>query len=288
MDDIDALLRAHGLAAPWEPLVATGIANRIYATRDVVIRVAHDDPEALADAHTEWLAAPAAHAAGVLTPRLIACDDSRRLVATPYSIWERVDGMALGQRARDRVVPPATWQAVGRELGRLHGEVRACPDPHGWLDEPSLGDPRPLLIALARRDQLATDLARRLEAWLARLQPLVASPAPPRFVHGDLHEMNLMCRHDGTLAALIDWGDAGWGDPALDFIYLPIDAMSEALAAHEAAAPALLGDAVEARILWARLAEALDCLGGDAPARHKLDELLRFAQSPPARWRDFV
>jgi aminoglycoside phosphotransferase (APT) family kinase protein len=28
--------------------------------------------------------------------------------------------------------------------------------------------------------------------------------------------MNLMCARDGILLALIDWGDAGWGDPALE------------------------------------------------------------------------
>jgi aminoglycoside phosphotransferase (APT) family kinase protein len=285
---IDAILRHHGLHAAWRQLVSTGIANRIYATDAVVIRVALDDAEALADAHTEWVAAPVAHAAGVLTPRLIASEDSRRLVATPYSIWERVDGEALGQFARRAAVPRSTWQAIGRELARLHTEVRACPDPHGWLDTPALGDPRQALTILASAGRLDAQTARALEAWIERLQRLVAGTPPVRFVHDDLHEMNLMCRGDGALAALIDWGDAGWGDPALDFAALPVDGMTIALEALEEIAPDILGDGVEARGLWARLTGALERMTMDPRRDGKLKELVRFAAGAPPRWRAFT
>ena len=61
----------------WGPLAATGIANRIYATEEVVLRIAVEGDESVADARTESVAAPAARAAGVATPRLLAFDDSR-------------------------------------------------------------------------------------------------------------------------------------------------------------------------------------------------------------------
>ena len=37
----------------------------------------------------------------------------------------------------------------------------------------------------------------------------------PSWLHGDLHEGNLLAR-DGRLAAVIDWGAAGRGDPAIE------------------------------------------------------------------------
>ena len=66
---IDAMVARHGASGPWEELPSTGVANRIFATTDVVLRVATDHPEAVPDARTESIAAPVAHAAGILTPR---------------------------------------------------------------------------------------------------------------------------------------------------------------------------------------------------------------------------
>jgi aminoglycoside phosphotransferase (APT) family kinase protein len=54
------------------------------------------------------------------------------------------------------------------------------------------------------------------------------SATPRHFLHADLHEMNIMSTPAGTLLALIAWGDAGWGDPALDFPAVPLRMMSAA------------------------------------------------------------
>jgi hypothetical protein len=86
----------------------------------------------------------------------------------------------------------------------------------------------------------------------------------------------------------IDWGDAGWGDPALDFAALPIDGMTIALEAYEEIAPDILGDGVEARILWARLADALERMTMDARRDGKLKELMRLVAGPPPRWSAFT
>jgi hypothetical protein len=67
---VDAMLAAHGYSGRWAPLNSTGLANRIYATDLVVLRVATDHPEAMPDALTESVAAPAAFEAGIRTPRL--------------------------------------------------------------------------------------------------------------------------------------------------------------------------------------------------------------------------
>jgi len=60
------------------------------------------------------------------------------------------------------------------------------------------------------------DVERAGAAWAAA----VAAPlwdGPPTWVHGDLLAANLLVT-DGRLAAVIDWGGAGTGDPAADLL----------------------------------------------------------------------
>jgi hypothetical protein len=124
------------VSGAWSPLASTGVANHIYATNDVVLRVATDHTDGIPDARTESVAAPAAHAAGILTPRMIAFDDTRTIVDRPFSLWERVHGATLGAITLSDDARSAAWRAVGRELARLHRLVTLCPDPDGYLDVP--------------------------------------------------------------------------------------------------------------------------------------------------------
>ncbi|RYB90586.1 aminoglycoside phosphotransferase family protein [Nocardioides oleivorans] len=66
----------------------------------------------------------------------------------------------------------------------------------------------------ARADPALVDRDAVLAVWADAL----AAPSydgEPRWFHGDLHEGNLLVR-DGRLAAVIDWGAAGRGDPAIE------------------------------------------------------------------------
>src|SRR5258708_31020933 len=65
---IDALFARYGVSGLWETLPSTGVANSIYATCDVVLRVATDHRDAVSDARTESVAAPIAYSAGILSP----------------------------------------------------------------------------------------------------------------------------------------------------------------------------------------------------------------------------
>lgn len=67
-----------------------------------------------------------------------------------------------------------------------------------------------------------------------------------------------MCGADGGLLAIIDWGDAGWGDPALEFGQAPMAAIPYLLEGYRDVAPELLGDAPEARIVWDQIVSLLD------------------------------
>lgn len=276
---IDAMFARHGVSGPWEPLPSLGLANRIFATRDVVLRVATDHPDGVVDARTESVAAPVARAAGILTPRLIAFDDTCRLVDRPFSLWERVHGETLGLTKLARHQVANVWRGVGRELARLH-LVRECADPDGYLDQPARDqDISAVVKRLVDAGRVDINVARRIERMVEELLPHIAERIETRFIHDDVHPMNVMCSSSGELLAIIDWGDAGWGDPSLDFAAIPLDDIPSALEGYEAEAPGLLGRDPEARFAWNKLLDGMDDLW-ETPARPlDLDALHRFMRS---------
>jgi aminoglycoside phosphotransferase (APT) family kinase protein len=284
-DPVDAILSAHGIRGAWTVLPTAGIANRTYATREVVLRVATDHPEAVADARTESVAAPAARAAGIRVPRLIAFDDSRALVDRPYSLWERIHAQTLSTCAPEPGRAPGTWRDLGRELCRLHAGVLACADPRGWLDDPSRGpDPEAQLHDLLLQRGIDNETHARLVRWLVHLRPSLADPLPRRFVHNDAHAGNLLCTRGDRLAALIDWGDAGWGDPAIELASVPLEAVPLVVAGYEDEGGHLGGDA-DARILFDQLAAVGDASILGQTRAERITALMTFARSAPARWR---
>jgi aminoglycoside phosphotransferase (APT) family kinase protein len=100
--------------------------------------------------------------------------------------------------------------------------VRAC------RDVPPMGGP----VRTEGRGAPLAALDEWVRTWTARADPAevsrdavlavwedaLAAPAydgEPRWFHGDLHDGNLLVR-DGRLVAVIDWGVAGRGDPAIE------------------------------------------------------------------------
>ncbi len=258
---IDAMFAKHGVPGPWEILPTTGMANHIFATRDVVLRVPTDHPDGVVDARTESVAAPVAHAAGILTLRLIAFDDDQTLVKRPFSLWERVHGETLGFTSLSSGLTANVWRGVGRELARLHLRVRECADPEGYLDNPErYQDVDAIVKRLVDAKKLNIATAARVERLADALRPQIVKNTEMRFIHDDIHPMNIMCSAEGELLAIIDWGDAGWGDPTLDFTAIPFDAICPTLEGYESEARDALGICPEARIAWNKLIDALDDL----------------------------
>jgi aminoglycoside phosphotransferase (APT) family kinase protein len=95
------------------------------------------------------------------------------------------------------------------------------------------GGLHPTIAKLADSLALAS-LVRDIERLLAALAPHVpAAGAERSFVHGDLREMNVLCTSSGELQVAIDWGDAGWGYPARDFVSVSFETMeAEAAPSH--------------------------------------------------------
>jgi aminoglycoside phosphotransferase (APT) family kinase protein len=256
---VDAIFARHRIRGSWVPIPKTGIANTIYATQEVVLRVATDHPEAVADAKTESVAAPVAHAAGIQTPRLIAFDDSRTLVDRPFSLWERVHGETLGLLDLNRSQLANVWRQVGRQLFLLHDRIKGCADPNGYLDTPGRAiDLHQLLNRLAGAGRLNAATVEAIAQLIGELAPLVAGSGATRFLHNDIHAMNVMCSPAGELLAIIDWGDAGWGDPTLDFAAIPLAVLPYARQGYELEAPGALGAFPEARFIWDKLQAAMD------------------------------
>jgi aminoglycoside phosphotransferase (APT) family kinase protein len=256
-DPVDKILSAYGLSRPWQPLAATGVANRVYATQDVILRIATDHFEANADALTESVAAPIARGAGVLTPRLIAFDNSKILTNRPFSLWERVHGDTLGLSSLPATIRADIWREIGQEIARLHDRVKSCPDPMGYLDQPRRELRLDLVIGqFADSPHANRGTIHEIEALVSDLSTFVAWDGSPSFLHSDLHEWNVMWGRQGGLLALIDWGDAGWGDPALDFAAVPLDSLCAALEGY--GGKKRLGAYPEARLIWDHLQIALE------------------------------
>ncbi|WP_019585011.1 phosphotransferase family protein [Deinococcus apachensis] len=295
--ELDTLARKHGLRGPLTRLPSTGIVNRAYANAEVVLRVAvPGDEMGVDDARTEAVAVPAVLRAGVPTPALLAFDDDRDVVDAPVTVYARIPAPNLHGVGWDVADPRFVRAAreTGRALAQLHLSVTEVPDPHGWLEVWDVPDAREEVEAAAsagRVDRLSADWAIRL------LTRTVALPRPtPRFLHGDVQPGNLLVNPDGSLAALIDWGDAGWADPAFDFPALPPQAAAHAVSAYRDVAPELLGEDVEGRILEVYLNMAFRRLGR-APTHRELwnarpgsvlAHLLRFAVDAAPEWREWL
>jgi hygromycin-B 7''-O-kinase len=256
---IEDILARHGLDGPATLLPMQGRSTTAWATARHVVKVPHAAHRR--EVARETLAAPLARAAGVRTPALVAWafDDE-----TAYSIWERVEGPLLDAR-RDNA---ATLRDLGRSLARLHA-IAEVADAGGVLNRVDKNDARPYLPSLP------PPLAQRIARVLAACD---VPRAAPRLAHFDVHAGNIVCAADG--AALIDWGDAAFVDPACDFAALPIGCIDDALDGYEESAT--LGDDGGARILrgvigfaarkattsWRKpLAELVAWLDGGAPGR---------------------
>lgn len=265
-DQLRAIVDWHGITIGRDDvhrLDSMGIVHSIYALGEkLVLRVPKLHPDALADAYTGSVAAPAAVSAGVSTPRLVVFDESCDIVPVPYSIFERMHAGPLSVHlGADPQHHRPIWHELGRQLATLHANVTAVPDPHGYLDPHGrMHDPEQLLTGLERDGYLGDEAAPWARDVLQRLHPAVPPPDTfRRFIHGDVTGTNVLVRDD-TFHSIIDWDDAGWGDPAMEFVSLPLRVIDAALTGYRSVMPLDGDDTAEQRILWDKLIGALQRL----------------------------
>jgi aminoglycoside phosphotransferase (APT) family kinase protein len=151
------------------------------------------------------------HTAGLRVPRPVLADQSGTILPGPYLVIEYVDGDAVIDPARAPLPEAAVISELATELARIHDA--AVP----------LGD-------LPYLTDMTCYAARRIRDWPAVPDDSLSEPAvraaldriwPPPVVnqpvllHGDFWPGNTLWR-DGALVAVIDWEDAGTGDPVAD------------------------------------------------------------------------
>lgn len=184
--------------------------------RHVVIKAALADGSMPGgDLAKERRAAEAARLAGVPVPEPVLWHAG---VPAVY-VTTHVAGVELGSGS-----PDSSWRAVGTSLRRLHDRAPTDGFPYfggrdswwGWVHwwtryehDRALADG----LVTAESVERLTTLLRR--AFADRAEP------PPVLLHGDCGPYHWLLR-DGAVAAALDFGDAGLGDPMYDLATLTL------------------------------------------------------------------
>lgn len=162
-----------------------------------------------------WLPRLAPHLP-VPIPRPVAQGSPGRGYAHAWSVYAWLDGHpATSERIDDQV-------AFAREVAEFLVALRACDATDGPLPGQHnfwRGGPLDHYVDEARTALAAVADEVDVPAATAILDVAVASrwAGPPVWFHGDIAFGNLLVR-DGRLAAVIDFGTSGIGDPACDVV----------------------------------------------------------------------
>ncbi|WBQ04644.1 phosphotransferase family protein [Kribbella sp. CA-293567] len=281
----DTLATRYGVPAEAIREVPGGVANRAYTLGDDLFVRIPRRAAFEADLVKEATVIPLARAAGVRTPPIVDFDTTRGLVDAPYMVLERVHGTDLVEGATP---PSGFWQELGRQLTLLH---KVAQQPTGVPADDGGGDPRPTVDGLATKGYLDLGTARWLLGVFDHLATYVDPGRPPVLLHGDVGQQNLMLR-DNQLQAIIDWGDAAWGPPGMEFAKLTLEQVAATLSGYSGR------EGLEASALWFHLSWGLSGLtkGPQPGQRHwtappgsRLLGVLRFyASSPPEPWPELL
>ena len=144
-------------------------------------------------------------------------------IPTPEVLWRKppvlalcaLSGQALGHLGEPSTASPASWAAAGAAVRMLH-QAPLPPWPGKRSDEMASR-----LDAecewLVTNGVLPTDLVTRNR----RIAEAALRPWTPVFVHGDLQADHVFVAAD-VITGVIDWSDAGQGDPLFDLAILTI------------------------------------------------------------------
>jgi Ser/Thr protein kinase RdoA (MazF antagonist) len=210
--------------------------------------------------------APIAASLGVRVATVVALDEALELLPVPYAVVWRVPGWSLAEIGRDVPAAMPSWEAVGRQLARLHVVTEDAAPPgipstlRRFRQTPEV-DPRPWLAEAGRAGWLAPETVSAWGRRLDRLSDRVLGAPPLRLCHGDVNAGNVIVDPaDASLVTLIDWAGAGWLDPVWDLVGVPLAAVPVILRGYRAVAP-FPGDhtaLAEGRLVWCRAQVALD------------------------------
>lgn len=211
------------------PLPETGTENRLYLLgEDRVVRVPR--MPAAAERLTkelEWLPQLAPHLP-IEIPVPLAAGKASETYPLPFAVYSWIHGEDAA------TTPPADLSAEVPRLAQFLQAMQGLdfegpgPGSHNFYRGESLAErddiTRRCLGELADR---ISDTARLEEVW----EECLNAPESTRstWLHGDLTPRNMLV-HEGRLNAVIDFGGAGYGDPACDLLvaYSLLDAPQRA------------------------------------------------------------
>ncbi|GAA1951030.1 phosphotransferase family protein [Kitasatospora viridis] len=277
--------------------VPGGVANHSFRLGPhLFLRVPRRGEEFLADLRKEAMVIPLARQAGVRTPAIVDFDESRTLVDSPYMVLERVPAPDLAQLDLRGDARAKALRELGRELALLHRIRRDSAGVPDGLPEDDLGDPFGEVDRMARDGYLDRGTADWLTDWFGRLGRRFPTEPEKVLLHGDVAPQNMLVDPaDGTLRGVVDWGDACWAEPGMEFAKLSLFDVVTVLEGYREQSASWTDDGLEARILWYHLSWGLasavrgrpqpDARHWTAPPVSRLLNVLRFfAASPPPRW----
>lgn len=207
---------------PITPVTGTGSDHHLFRVGDALVaRFPRDAGAALqVTKEQRWLPV-LAPALPVDVPVPVAHGRPGHGVEWPWSVLPWLPGRAAGVGTPLGAGVAAALADVVGALGRLDPADGPGPGPHnGERGAPLAGrddEVREALAALRRAPWCTVDTAAAEAVWR---DALAAPPhrGAPRWVHGDLLPGNVLLDDDAELAAVIDFGCLGVGDPACDLM----------------------------------------------------------------------
>lgn len=152
-------------------------------------------------------------------------------------VYEHVaddQGMGAYRMIRGAELRPPLFAALEKplryallvELGGFLGTLHALPEvtlaqPDGFIQRTWSGEQFAALYRGMRRAKIARvvppETMARFDAFHEAFEAV--APGVPRLAHNDLSDDHILLRDTGALAGVIDFSDAAFGDPAIDFAW---------------------------------------------------------------------
>lgn len=279
---------------PPETVVAPvqGEANHTVLLGDrLVLRIPCDGGTLSDDLRKEAEVIPVMIAEGVRTPPVIRFEAAGVGDGRPLMVMERAPGRPWAPETPISRPDHDISGHLGVIVRRLHNAALVDDRrlPSVPIDRDTF-DPRGLLPGLTRTGVLEPSVADGLRIWLDGLARFRPERPPLVLIHGDLASRNILVTSDGAArTTLIDWGDAAFADPAMDFAKLPLATLPDVVDGY-LAAPGV-GDLTAwlARALWYHVAWGVAAMARDdvSPGRaaDRLTVVLRhFATDDDPAW----
>lgn len=205
----------HWADLPLTPVASAGTDNALFRLGpDMMIRLPKADWARQFITRENKILSRLAGQLPLAIPELIAAGQPSEAFAHPWSILRWIEGESAPPGTLDTV---ETATALARFIRTLQSIEPADDLPAGAANgfrgaSLTTRDKQARASVAALADEIDPSAATRL--WE---QALAAPPhvGPATWIHGDIHPGNVLTRN-GKLAAVIDWGCAAIGDPAVD------------------------------------------------------------------------